>query len=99
MIAGMVLGDARLRARRRRHDVIRVQIAASGIARAGIASLLRANPEIEVVEGNSGGADVLIVELADFHGRLRPLRRRSILVGNYRLRLAWDGLRRLGLLL
>ena len=45
------------------------------------------------------GAGILIVELANFDGRLRPLRRRSILVGNHRLRLAWDGLRRLGLLL
>jgi len=41
--------------------VIRVQIAASGIARAGIMSLLRANPEIEVVEN---GADVLIMDAA-----------------------------------
>ena len=41
--------------------MIRVQIAASGMARAGITSLLRANPEIEVVET---GADVLIVEAA-----------------------------------
>jgi len=39
--------------------VIRVQIAASAITRAGIESLLRANPEIEVV---ASGADVVIAE-------------------------------------
>ena len=39
--------------------MIRVQIAASAITRAGIESLLRASPEIEVV---TGGADVVIAE-------------------------------------
>jgi NarL family two-component system response regulator YdfI len=39
--------------------VIRVQIAASAITRAGIESLLRSNSEIEVV---SSGADVVIAE-------------------------------------
>jgi NarL family two-component system response regulator YdfI len=39
--------------------VIRVQIIASGIARAGIASLLRESPRIELADA---GADVLIVE-------------------------------------
>jgi DNA-binding NarL/FixJ family response regulator len=39
--------------------VIRVQIAAPAITRAGIESLLRASPEIEVV---TGGADVVIAE-------------------------------------
>ena len=39
--------------------MIRVQIAASGIMRAGIESLLRSSPEIEVV---AGGADVVIAE-------------------------------------
>ena len=39
--------------------MIRVQIAASGITRAGIESLLRLSPEIEVV---AGGADVIIAE-------------------------------------
>src|SRR4029078_4188838 len=38
------------------------------------------------------GAGILIVELANFDGRLRPLRRRSILVGTHRLRLATHGL-------
>ena len=41
-----MLGGA---AGRRRRDVIRVQIVASGITRAGIASLLRSSSEIEVV--------------------------------------------------
>jgi hypothetical protein len=40
------------------------------------------------------GAGVLIIDLADLHRRLRPLRRRSILVGNDRLGLARHGLRR-----
>jgi DNA-binding NarL/FixJ family response regulator len=39
--------------------VIRVQIAASGITRAGIETLLRSSPEIELV---TGGADVIIAE-------------------------------------
>jgi DNA-binding NarL/FixJ family response regulator len=39
--------------------VIRVQIAASGITRAGIESLLRSSPEIELV---ADGADVVIAE-------------------------------------
>jgi DNA-binding NarL/FixJ family response regulator len=39
--------------------VIRVQIAATGITRAGIESLLRSSPEIEVV---ADGADVVIAE-------------------------------------
>ena len=39
--------------------MIRVQIAASAITRAGIESLLRTSPEIEVV---AGGADVVIAE-------------------------------------
>ena len=41
--------------------MIRVQIAASGMARAGIASLLQASPEIELVDS---GADVVIAEAA-----------------------------------
>src|SRR5690349_6163395 len=47
------------RARPRQREVIRVQIAASAITRAGIESLLRTSAEIEVV---TGGADVLIAE-------------------------------------
>jgi DNA-binding NarL/FixJ family response regulator len=48
-----------MRAPPRRHDVIRVQIAASAITRAGIESLLRSNPQIELV---MDGADVMIAE-------------------------------------
>jgi len=48
------------------------------------------------------GAGVLIIDLADPYRRLRPLRRRGILIGNHRLGLArhrlWLGLRRSSLL-
>ena len=39
--------------------MIRVQIAASGITRAGIESLLRSSPDIQIV---AAGADVIIAE-------------------------------------